>query len=177
VESEARRRRAWILACAAVWLGLAPAGVTSREAWAAITAPALALYSVDALAGASGTLVRLRGAVPDADLVQQAIEIHVLVRELRTGSRFVAFSLPFGAFEGNDPNLVGGVDADAVFSLLEVMRPSAEARILELSSSRVEIQLPRSFPPGPAEAVLFLVYEGEPILSNPVVFVVGTYTP
>jgi hypothetical protein len=151
--------------------------VTSRDAGAAITAPGLALYTADALAGAGGTLVRLRGAVPDAELVQQAIEIHVLVREMRTGSRFVAFSLPFGAFEGVDPNLADGVDADAVFSVLEVMQPSSQARILEVSSSRVEVQLPRSFPPGLAEAVLFLIYEGEPILSNPVYFPVGSYTP
>lgn len=166
-----------MLVCGALCAALAPLVWNLPPAAAAITAPALVLYSADATAGEGGTLIRLRGQVPEADLVQQAIEIHVLVRELRTGTRFVAFSLPFGGFEGVDPTLADGVDADGVFSLLAAMHPSPTARILELAPDRIELEVPADFPSGRAEALLFLVYEGEPILSNPVYFNVEARLP
>jgi hypothetical protein len=158
----------WALA-ATLALGIALGGPVA-PAGAAMTAPALSLSSARATTADGGVLLRVEGEIATRDLVQHALAIHVLVRPLDAGGRFLTFELPTGAFEGADPGAAGPVDAAVVETVLSVMAPAADARLLEIGPHRIDLLLPASFPAGPAEAVLFMVYEGDVLLSNPVAF-------
>ena len=52
-----------------------------------------------------------------------------------------------------------------------------EARVVLLGRERIELRLPPSFPSGSAEAVLFTIHEGTPILSNAVSFEIEDPAP
>jgi hypothetical protein len=146
---------------------------TAAAAPAAITAPALELIRVQAARTGAGVLVRLDGTFPEGDLVQQSLEIQILLRETRTGDYFVRIDLPTGGYEGESDALRDGLDAGDVAAVIAASVPSAAARLLVLAPGRIEVLLPSSFPAGAAEAQLFLIYRGEPLLSNPVGFEIG----
>jgi hypothetical protein len=138
---------------------------------AAITAPELTLERADATRGGSGVLLRLAGSIPQADLVQHPLEIQVLVRGQGSPS-YLRFELPGGVFAGHEPSLGGALEAAALPGLVSGSAPAPGPGVLLLAPDRVELMLPSTFPSGPAEAHLFLIYHGEPILSNPAHFVV-----
>lgn len=149
----------------AAWPG--PASIASP------TAPALELSRADATRGRVGVLVRVEGVFPDADLLQQAYELQLFVRETTSGTRFVCVSLPNGVLVGEADALANGLDEESVWEMMEAARPSAEGRVLLLAPGRIEALLPPSFPSGPAEATLFVIYQGDPVFSNPVRFAIG----
>ena len=130
-----------------------------------MTAPPLVVTSVEATPTPAGTLLRLDGEFPQADLVQQPLEIQVLVYE-KDGERFLRYELPRGGFSGAEPALADGLDASEVEALLAASVAEPRLRLLLLAPGRIELLLPAGFAPGEAEAQLFLVYRGEPLLSN-----------
>ena len=146
-------------------------------AQAAITAPALELVRAQAVRATSGIWLRLDGTFPLGDLVQQPLEMEVLIREVGASGRFVRFVLPVGGFEGTSPALADGFSSADVDAVAAASQPSQAARLLELASGRIEVRLPATFPTGPAEAHLYLVYRGEPLLSNPLPFEIAGGTP
>ena len=52
-----------------------------------------------------------------------------------------------------------------------------DARLLAVGADRLEVLLPPSFPAGEAEAVLFMIYKGETVLSNPLPFSIEEIQP
>lgn len=149
----------------------------STHSEAAITAPALALDRAEATRGESGVLVRLEGTFSQADLVQESIPLQILVREMATGTGFVRFDLPGGAYEGVEPILAGRLDAAGVAAVLEQTTPSPGARLLLLDTDRVDLLLPSEFPSGPAEVTLFLIYRGDTLISNTLSFDIEELAP
>jgi hypothetical protein len=163
---------------AIAWSGaLAGALALVSAAHGAITAPALELVRAQAVRASSGIWLRLDGTFPLGDLVQQPLELEVLIREAGASGRFVRFVLPVGGFEGSSPALADGFGAADVDAVAAASQPSQAARLLELASGRIEVRLPSAFPSGPAEAHLYLVYRGEPLLSNPLPFEIAGGTP
>jgi hypothetical protein len=140
------------------------------EPHASPTAPALALSRADATRGQVGVLVRVEGVFPDADLLQQPYEMQLSVREVARGTRFVCFALSRGVFAGETDAIANGLDEDSVWDMMAAARPIDDGRILQLAPGRIEVLLPASFPSGPAEATLFVIYQGAPVFSNPVLF-------
>lgn len=155
----------------------AAAFVASGPSGAAITAPALELVRAQAVRAPSGIWLRLDGTFPLGDLVQQPLEMEILIRQRNGGPDFVRFVLPSGGFAGATPVLADGFTAEDVDAVAAASLASPTARLLELASGRIEVRLPGSFPPGEAEAHLYLVYRGEPLLSNPFPFVIPDATP
>lgn len=166
------RRRSFgaslVLLMAGGWLA-----VPSR---AAITAPALEVVEVQARRVASGVLVRIDGSFPEGDLIQQRLEIQVLLWTPATGA-FARFDLPVGAFEGTTAVLTNDFLAEEIETLVAASSPSPRPRLLLLAPGRLELLLPASFAAGEARVQLYLVYRGEPILSNPVQFEIGETQP
>lgn len=161
IERATNRRLAGVALVAAL-LAPGPSG-------AAITAPALELVRVQVVRAASGVWIRLDGSFPLGDLVQQPLEMQVVVRE-EIGTRFVRWDLPRGAFEGTSAALADGFAAEDIEAVEAASQPTRNARLLELASGRIELLLPSSFPAGPSQVHLYLVYRGEPLLSNPLQF-------
>lgn len=136
---------------------------------AAITAPALEVIEVQATRVPSGVFVRVAGTFPQGDLVQQRIEIQVLLWTPATGA-FTRFDLPVGAFEGTAPALLGDFSPDEIGPVAAASSRSRRPQVLLLAPGRIEVLLPAAFAAGEARVQLYLVYRGEPILSNPVQF-------
>lgn len=135
-------------------------------AHAAITAPALELIRIQAVRATSGVWLRIDGSFPLGDLVQQPLELQVLVRESQASARFVRFDLPRRAYAGESAALADGFQPEDIGPLEAASQREPAARLLEVASGRIELLLPPSFPGGTAEAHLYLVYRGEPLLSN-----------
>jgi len=140
------------------------------EPHASPTAPALALSRADATRGQVGVLVRVEGVFPDADLLQQPYQMQLFVREGARGTRFLCFALPRGVLAGETAAIANGLDEDSVWDMMAAARPIDEGGLLQLAPGRIEILLPASFPSGPAEATLFVIYQGAPVFSNPLPF-------
>ena len=144
---------------------------------AAITAPALELVQIQTARGPSGVWARFDGSFPTEDLIQSPLEIQILVWHPANGPQFVRFELSVGEFEGSTDTLLDGFDLEDIDAVLATSQPSASARVLGMASNRIEVLLPPSFPAGPAEAQLFLLYRDERLLSNPMSFVVPEELP
>jgi hypothetical protein len=165
-----RQRRSRPLGIARLVVGagaLALAGAAASRA--AITAPPLEIVQVETVRAPSGVLVRIAGAFPQGDLVQSPLEIHVLVREREGTNRFVRYELPVGAFEGASNALEDGFDAGDIDAVIAASQRSRRPRVLLLAPGSLELLVPSDFA-GPAEAQLFMIYRGDPLLSNPVGF-------
>ena len=91
-------------------------------------------------------------------------------RELRRFQYYKTADWPGGlyltpTFAGSRP---GALSATCWAALLSMGSPGVAGRLLLLVEDRMELQLPTSFPAGPAEALLYVMYEGMPVLSNAV---------
>jgi hypothetical protein len=168
-----RRIRSRALALAAIGALSLPLDASR----AAITAPALELIRIQAARGASGVWLRIDGSFPLGDLVQQPRELQVLVRESQESARFVRFYLPRRGYAGESAALLDGFDAEDIAAVAAASQPEPGARLLEIASGRIELLLPATFPSGEAEAHLYLVYRGEPLLSNPLEFTIEGAQP
>jgi hypothetical protein len=155
-------RRSIRIACAGALLALL--GVA--DATATLTAPALFLRSVDATTADAGTLVRLEGSFPFGDIVQEPYDLQVFVRKVGPEGRFLWFPIRGTPLRGETPAVAGGLDEGSVWAMMLWAVPSESGRLLHVSEGRIEVQLPRSFGAGPAEAQLFVLYRGTPIFSN-----------
>jgi hypothetical protein len=143
-----------------------------------LTAPTLMLASVESEAGHDGgPLVRVTGEFPFSDLIQGDYPFQLFIRQLEPGTRFLCFSVRWGPMEGDHPLVEKGLDEKEALELGSFAQPTADARFLSLAPGRIEVQLPEDWPTGPAEAQLFVIYEGSPLFSNPLPFEVEEETP
>lgn len=157
----AARRQLPVAALAALALCAAPVRATQTD-------PALEIARATRATAATGALVQLDATFPMPDLVQRAIGVTVVVRDLGGGgTHWAGFPLGGAAVEGDAPSLADGLDPGDVAGLLASGTPLAGARVLHLGARRIELWLPAPFSPATAEVQLFIVYEGDPILSNP----------
>jgi hypothetical protein len=149
--------------------------VLLAPAWASgsPTDPVLALTGAGSARGAGLVLVQLEGSFPGADLVQLNYPLQILIRETSSGSGYVRFDLSGTTVSGSAAELADGLDADEALALLGQGAPAPDAQVVHLGLHRLEVTLPGSFPSGGAAAQLFVVDEGEVILSNPIPFVIG----
>ena len=155
---------------AACWLlGLLVLGASAPVATGTGTDPTLALSAVVVEVGTTTRAVRLTGEFPADDLVQLAWPLQVLIHEAG-GPRYVRYDLSDAAFSGLAPGLADGLDSTEAMVLLVEGAPSPDARVLFLGAGRIELLLPASFPSGGAVVQMFVLDEGEPILSNPLPF-------
>lgn len=164
------QRRSWALGLAAALL-CAAAG---DHAGATITDPALALSRAAVTSGATARLVHLEGALPDEDLVQLAYPLQLLIW---SGANYVRYETGGEPVEGQAPQLADGLDPDEAIALLGHGAPSAGARIAFLGPGRIDVLLPATFPPGEAQAQLFVVEGADVLLSNPIPFAVPGEQP
>lgn len=142
-----------------------------------LTAPTLMLASVESEAGyGGGALVRVTGEFPFSDLIQGDYPFQLFIRQLEPGTRFLCFSVRWGPMEGDHPLVEKGLSEEEALELGSFARPAADARFLTLAPGRMEVQLPKDWPAGPAEAQLFVIYEGSPLFSNPLPFEVEEAT-
>ncbi len=152
--------------------------VPNPRAWATQTDPVLEITSARGIATSSGTLVQLDATFPADDMLQQFVPVQVLIRDLASGgSHYVRIALGDAAVSGVDPALADGLDPGDVAALLASGTPLAGARLLFVAPGRVEFVLPSDFPIAAAEVQIFLVYQGDPLLSNPAPLVVEGATP
>jgi hypothetical protein len=144
----------------------------SLQARGTPTSPALLLTDAETEAGESGTLLRVQGSYPYSDLIHQPYPLQLFVREVQNGTRYVCFSVPWGVMEGESTVFADGLDEAAVAQIGSLSTPSPDGRIVNVSPKHISVHLPADFPPGPAEAQLFVMYQGRPVFSNPLRFVV-----
>ncbi len=144
--------------------------VGTGRAIAAITDPKLAIRSAVAESGVSTRLASVDGSFPHDDLLQQPVPVQLIVFN---GASYVRYDLSGDALAGSDPALLDGLDAQDAESLLRAGAPDPTARVVSVAPGRVEAQLPDAFPSGRAVAQMFIVHEGDVILSNPFPLDVG----
>lgn len=149
-------------------LVLAAGGLASPRARATQTDPVLEIASARAVIGDAGTLVQIDAVFPAADLVQRAVPLQVLVRDLASGTHYARFAVgDSSVVAGDAASLANGLDPGDVAGLLASGAPLPGARLLAMGTDRLELLLPPGFDATSAEVQLFIVYEGDPILSNP----------
>jgi hypothetical protein len=101
-------------------------------------------------------------------MLQQPIPVQVLLRDTSgAGTAYVRFALGAGGFTGVAASLADGLDAADVSALLAGGTPLEDAAVLHAGARRIELQVPGLVSASATEVQLFLVYEGDPILSNP----------
>ena len=135
-------------------------------AFATPTDPTLVLTNASTATGALHRVVRADGSFHAQDLVQLAYPLQLLIRETTTGTGYLRFDLPGAAAAGSAAELADGLQADEAEALLASGTFAPGARVLFLGLGRLEVLLPEDFPAGPAEIQLFVIDEGEAILSN-----------
>jgi len=160
-------RAARIAVLAAAFILLAwPAASTPTD-------PTLAIAEAASHGDGGPRLLRIDGSFQALDLVQLAWPLQILVRETTAGTSYVRYDLVTGPLTGNAPGLADGLDPADVPGLLASGSPSPDGAVVFLGLTRLEVLLPTAFPAGPAEVQLFVVDEGEAVLSNPVPVLVG----
>ncbi len=168
---EGMRHRGWFATI--LLLGILAA---SFPVSAISTDPTLILTRVTADAGSSTRLVKLEGVLPAEDLVQLPFPLQILVRH-RQGTEYVRYDVSSAVVSGTSSALLDGLDPGDVAALVLEGSPAPGARVVSLGRDRIEVLLPDAFPSGPAEAVLFTIHEGTPILSNAVSFRIEAIAP
>lgn len=136
------------------------------------TAPSLLLTGAETQLGESRALVRVRGTFPYEDLIHQPYPLQLFIREIGSGSRFVCFSVPWGVMAGDDAIFANGLDEGLVAEIANRATPSPDGEIVQLSPRHISVHMPAGFPVGPVEAQIFVMYEGAPVFSNPLRFVI-----
>jgi hypothetical protein len=152
-------------------LGALGAFCLTSPALATPTDPTLVLTAAAAATGTGHRVVRIDGSFHAQDLVQLAYPLQILVR---VGTQYVRYDLSAGAVSGVAAELADGLQADEAEALLGEGAPAAGARVLFLGLGRLEVALPASFPAGSGEAQLFVIDEGEVVLSNALPVAVGS---
>jgi hypothetical protein len=142
--------------------------------WGTLTDPTLALVDATSHGDSGPRLLRLDGSFQALDMVQLAWPLQILVRETTVGTGYVRFDVVNGPVTGIAAALADGLDAVDVPGLLAGGTPAADGEVVFLGVTRLEVLLPVSFPAGPAEVQLFVVDEGEAVLSNPLPLDVGS---
>ena len=135
-------------------------------AFATPTDPTLVLTKASTATGALHRVVRADGSFHAQDLAQLAYPLQILIRETTAGTGYLRFDLAGDAVTGSAPDLADGLQADEAEALLGSGTPAVDARVLFLGLGRLEVTLPAGFADGPAEIQLFVIHEGEAILSN-----------
>ncbi len=160
--------------CSASIVALLLLALTSGApgATATPTAPSLLLTGAETQIGESGAMVRVRGAFPYEDLIHQPYPLQLFIREIGSGSRFVCFSVPWGVMAGQDVIFANGLDEGLVAEISNRATPSPDGEIVQLSPRHISVHMPAGFPAGPVEAQIFVMYEGAPVFSNPLRFVI-----
>lgn len=138
---------------------LAPAHATQTD-------PVLAIVAARVVGSPTGQWIQIDAAYPSADMLQQPIPVQVLLRDLG-GTSYARFALGDGAYTGSAASLGDGLDAADVPDLLASGAPMPGAEVLHAGATRIELWVP-DLDLDVGEVQLFLVYEGEAILSNPV---------
>jgi hypothetical protein len=134
------------------------------------TDPTLALTGAGFAGGAIHRVVRVDGSFQAQDLVQLAYPLQVLVH---AGASYVRYDLSAGAFTGTAAELADGLQAGEAPGLLTKGTAAADAQVLFLGLGRLEVSLPATFPAGPAAVQMFVIDEGETVLSNAVPVSIG----
>jgi len=154
-------------------LALVLLGSVAMCAWnpgarATQTDPVLVIARALGVAATGGTLVQLDATFPADDMLQQDVPVQILVRDLTSGgTHYVRVALGGTAVSGVDPALADGLDAADVPALLASGTPLVGARVLYVAPGRIEFVLPPGISVASVEVQIFLVYEGDPLLSNP----------
>ena len=148
------------------WLAVALA--SPLPAHAAQTDPILAIRSVAEQSAPSGRLLHVEGSFPAADLVQLRYPLQILVRDLASGTGYVRFDLAGSVMEGSFGPLADGLSNAEIAPLLAVGTATADGRVLFLGPGRIDLLLPSSFVASTAEVQIFVIHQGNPILSNAV---------
>ena len=144
-------------------------GLAVSAARASQTAPALGLTAATLVTGSGGILLVLDADFPQADAVQQEIEIQIFLREAMPSARFLRAPLTGGALRAEVEALASsGLDAQTVDAVLSATGTPVAVEVAHLGPRRIELLLPPGFPEGAAQAQLFMIYRGEPLFSNPV---------
>jgi hypothetical protein len=141
----------------------------AASSWATPTDPTLAPSSVVSDAGAGARSLRLDGIFPAEDLAQLAYPMQVLIHT--AAGEYVRYDLAALPVTGTAPGLNDGLDLAEALALLAQGVESPDARVVFLGRGRIEVVLPAAFPSGPVQAQLFVVDEGELIVSNAVAVV------
>lgn len=144
----------------------------AAEVAASPTAPSLLLTGAETQLGESGALVRVRGTFPYEDLIHQAYPLQLFIREIGGGSHFVCFSVPWGVMAGEDAIFANGLDEGLVEEISNRATPSPDGDIVQLGPRHISVHMPSGFPSGAVEAQIFVMYEGAPVFSNPLRFVI-----
>lgn len=129
------------------------------------TSPTLALTSVQAFASTDGKVtISAAGAFGLDDLVQFTFPVGIIISR---GSSFVRYDFAGQLREGSDAVVANGVDAADIPHLLTVGTSAvAPARLVELRPDRVSVALPADFGSGPADVVVYSVWESAGYVSN-----------
>jgi hypothetical protein len=135
----------------------------AEAALATPTDPTLALTAADFAGGAIHRVVRVDGSFQAQDLVQLAYPLQVLIH---AGASYVRYDLSAGAFTGTAAELADGLQAGEAPGLLTKGTAADDAQVLFLGLGRLEVSLPAAFPSGPAAVQMFVIDEGETVLSN-----------
>jgi len=147
--------------------------IAGPAARAISTDPVLFIREATVASGTQTRVLGVDGVFPSEDLVQSDIDVQILLRETTTGTGFVRYQLSVGGHVGSAPELADGFGPEDAAALVTQGVLAPDAKLLLLSRDRIEVTLPSTFPAGPAVAVMFVIHEGTPILSNPVNLVVG----
>jgi len=173
METKMKRSRSLVI----VILAVAMVYVPNPRARATQTDPVLIITRALGVAATGATLVQLDATFPADDMLQQQVPVQVVVRDLASGgSHYARFALGGAAVSGVDPALANGLDPGDVATLLASGTPLAGARVLYVAPGRVEFVLPSDFPIAAAEVQIVLVYQGDPLLSNPAPLVLNGAT-
>lgn len=141
-----------------------------------ITAPFLQLTELTTEATPDGTLLRAEGSFPFEGAIDEAYPFQLFVRTLeKQTNRYVSFSPVWGPLGGDDPFVKKGLDEKNAYEIFRVSHPLTDARLIAVSPRAIEVQLPPDFPLGEAEAQIFVLYEGDPLFSNPLPFLVEAH--
>lgn len=135
-------------------------GLMAR-AFAAGSAPTLAITTVDALVASTGVRsVAIRGTFNFEDLLQFSFPAGLIVFQNDTFGRY---DLSGDVVTGASPLVSDGIIVSEVLPLLSAGAPAAvPASVASVRPDRLTIVLPSSFAPGPASIVLYGVVNDDP---------------
>ena len=129
--------------------------------------PDLALVSASAIVGAGSVALRFEGSVLGADLVQHRLPLQLLV--YGTSGDYLRYDITLGAFTGTSPGLQDEFGPAEALALLATGTSEPGGAILYLGAGRIDIRAPWGFSVAERlSAVIFLLEEGEVVLSNTV---------